>query len=399
LITELRQEVGSKYKNTFYKYDEAGNRISKTVYEYEGSSISQDTTSESDFPNSSDWQLYNKEIYSRDVSGRELAIYVNDEISEYPIYGLSLIGKIKNDVPYYYYKDHLGSVRAVVNSSNSLISAQDYACPPWRDAWGNLLDGRSYQSDESKFKFTGKERDKENSYDYFGARYYDARVTNWTSVDPLMEKHFDFSPYNYVLRNPMRLVDPDGMQVDFNTIIDITSSIIKGKVQNEILSNLSTDVKAEYYGMSLEEFSRGNIISSEIQPGDFLGAAIGVKLATKFPILATEKLIQQTVGGTISNTLENVTSTSTSLVGTELNLTAKDILAKMSSRGISEKMIKTTLAKGKRFWDPNNNSINYVLEKGFASGKDMLVGVNPLTRKIATTFKGKDLIHKRFIPF
>ncbi|MDZ4713589.1 MAG: hypothetical protein SGI89_14870 [bacterium] len=72
LITELRQEVGSKYKNTFYKYDEAGNRISKTVYEYQGSSILQDTTSESDFPNSSDWQLYNKEVYSRDVSGREL---------------------------------------------------------------------------------------------------------------------------------------------------------------------------------------------------------------------------------------------------------------------------------------------------------------------------------------
>ncbi|MEO8446640.1 MAG: hypothetical protein ABI528_04050 [bacterium] len=152
LITELRQKVGSKFKHTFYKYDESGNRISKTVYEYQGSSITQDTTDESDFPNNSDWQLFNKEIYSRDVSGRELAIYVNDEISEYPIYGLSLIGKIKNNVTYYYYKDHLGSVRAVVNSSNSLISAQDY------DAWGYLLDGRSYQSDESKFKFTGKEK-------------------------------------------------------------------------------------------------------------------------------------------------------------------------------------------------------------------------------------------------
>jgi len=210
LITELRQEVGSKYKNTFYKYDEAGNRISKTVYEYQGSSISQDTTSESDFPNSSDWQLYNKEIYSRDVSGRELAIYVNDEISEYPIYGLSLIGKIKNDVPYYYYKDHLGSVRAVVNSSNSLISAQDYACPPWRDAWGYLLDGRSYQSDESKFKFTGKERDKESNYDYFGARYYDARIGRWGQVEPLLDKYPQISPYNYSIDNPLNIIDPNG---------------------------------------------------------------------------------------------------------------------------------------------------------------------------------------------
>jgi len=211
LITELRQEVGSKYKNTFYKYDEAGNRISKTVYEYQGSSITQDTTSESDFPNSSDWQLYNKEIYSRDVSGRELAIYVNDEISEYPIYGLSLIGKIKNDVPYYYYKDHLGSVRAVVNSSNSLISAQDYACPPWRDAWGNLLDGRSYQSDEGKFKFTSKERDKENNYDYFGARYYDARIGRWGQVEPLLDKFPQISPYVYSKDNSISRIDLNGL--------------------------------------------------------------------------------------------------------------------------------------------------------------------------------------------
>ncbi|MEO8446638.1 MAG: RHS repeat-associated core domain-containing protein [bacterium] len=92
----------------------------------------------------------------------------------------------------------------MVNSSNSLISAQDY------DAWGYLIDGRSYQSEESKFKFTGKERDKENNYDYFGARYYDARIANWTSIDPLKEKHYDFSPFNYVLRNPLRLIDPDG---------------------------------------------------------------------------------------------------------------------------------------------------------------------------------------------
>ncbi|MDZ4712109.1 MAG: RHS repeat-associated core domain-containing protein [bacterium] len=396
LITELKhrsQILGDTVFLTKYYYDETGSRIRKMTYKYTGS-LQDNPSIYSDVDNTSYWLLRNDEIYSRDISGKELAIYVNENIYQWNVWGLDNEGKIDNSGnPFFYLKDHLGSVRSITDANLGVVSSQDY------DAWGYLLQGRQYDSDESVYKFTGKERDKESEYDYFGARYYDARVANWTSVDPLMEKHFDFSPYNYVLRNPMRLVDPDGMQVDFNTIIDITSSIIKGKVQNEILSNLSTDVKAEYYDMSLEEFSRGNIISSEIQPGDFLGAAIGVKLATKFPILATEKLIQQTVGGTISNTLENVTSTSTSLVGTELNLTAKDILAKMSSRGISEKMIKTTLAKGKRFWDPNNNSINYVLEKGFASGKDMLVGVNPLTRKIATTFKGKDLIHKRFIPF
>lgn len=208
----MNLKAGTKYYNTFYKYDESGNRISKTTYEYQGSTISEDTTTtESDFPNSNDWLLYNKEIYSRDVSGRILAIYVNDAISEYPTYGLDLIGKLKSAIPFYYYKDHLGSVRAEVNGSNELVSAQDY------DSWGYLLQSRTYESDQSKFKFTEKERDKESNYDYFGARYYDSRIANWTSIDPLMEKHFDWSPYNYVLRSPLLLIDPDGEQIKFSS--------------------------------------------------------------------------------------------------------------------------------------------------------------------------------------
>ncbi|MCI0450275.1 MAG: hypothetical protein L0Y79_10915 [Chlorobi bacterium] len=33
-----------------------------------------------------------------------------------------------------------------------------------------------------------------------------------------MEKHFDFTPYNYVLRNPLRLVDPEGKQEEFTIL-------------------------------------------------------------------------------------------------------------------------------------------------------------------------------------
>jgi RHS repeat-associated protein len=64
-----------------------------------------------------------------------------------------------------------------------------------------------------KEKFTGKERDAESGLDYFGARYYNPDIVRWTSVDPLWEKHPDWTPYNYVLGNPLLLVDPDGRQV------------------------------------------------------------------------------------------------------------------------------------------------------------------------------------------
>ena len=62
--------------------------------------------------------------------------------------------------------------------------------------------------------FTGKERDEETGYGYFGARYMDHELmTMWLSVDPMADKYPSISPYAYCALNPVRLVDPDGCEV------------------------------------------------------------------------------------------------------------------------------------------------------------------------------------------
>ncbi len=106
----------------------------------------------------------------------------------------------------------MGSIRVVLNSTNTVISAQDYDC------WGYLLEGRTYESVSSvnqRYKFTGKERDKdlENNYDYFGVRYYDSRIGRWGGVEPLLDKYVSWSPYNYGLCNPIILKDVNGLDV------------------------------------------------------------------------------------------------------------------------------------------------------------------------------------------
>jgi RHS repeat-associated protein len=62
--------------------------------------------------------------------------------------------------------------------------------------------------------FTGKEKDEETGYGYFGARYMDHELTTmWLSVDPMADKYPSISPYAYCAWNPVKLVDPDGRKI------------------------------------------------------------------------------------------------------------------------------------------------------------------------------------------
>ena len=64
---------------------------------------------------------------------------------------------------------------------------------------------------------TGKERDSETGFSYFGARYYDSDIlTGWLSVDPLADKYPGLSPYNYCALNPIRVIDPNGDSIIIN---------------------------------------------------------------------------------------------------------------------------------------------------------------------------------------
>jgi RHS repeat-associated protein len=76
---------------------------------------------------------------------------------------------------------------------------------------------QGYSADNTRQKFTEKERDNETGLDYFGARYYSSTQGRFTSVDPLMASARLSNPqtwnrYSYVLNRPVNLVDPNGME-------------------------------------------------------------------------------------------------------------------------------------------------------------------------------------------
>ena len=92
------------------------------------------------------------------------------------------------------------------------------------------------------------------------------------------------------------------------------------------------------------------------------------------------------------------TKTGTSLVKTGTQW-RKHSLQRLAERGVTKDMAEMAIIKGQKFYDPLNKSINYVLPNGYASGKSLLVGTNPLTGEVTTVIRSsKNLINKRFIP-
>ena len=109
---------------------------------------------------------------------------------------------------YYYNQDHLGNIREVVNESGTVQQVTNYYPfgAPYADA------SASTNSDFQPYKYNGKELDKMhglNSYDY-GARQHDPILCRWDRIDPLCEKYYSMSPYNYCGNSPINNIDPDG---------------------------------------------------------------------------------------------------------------------------------------------------------------------------------------------
>jgi RHS repeat-associated protein len=134
--------------------------------------------------------------------------------------------------------DHLGSTRVVTRADGSVKARYDYL--PFGEDLGSGVGPRTGAmgyggGDQTRQKFTQKERDSESGLDYFLARYYSSAQGRFTSPDEFtggpnelyyFAEDASYNPtfyadlyapqslnkYQYGLNNPLRYVDPDGHQ-------------------------------------------------------------------------------------------------------------------------------------------------------------------------------------------
>ncbi|MDO8740787.1 MAG: RHS repeat-associated core domain-containing protein [Candidatus Woesearchaeota archaeon] len=111
---------------------------------------------------------------------------------------------------YYYHPDHLGSTNIVTDQNGNIVEETSY------EPFGAVIEGG-----ESRFTFTGKEKDPTGLM-YFGARYYSPALMKFTQPDTILQNVYDpqlLNRYSYVRNNPLKYTDPSGHILD--TIFDV----------------------------------------------------------------------------------------------------------------------------------------------------------------------------------
>ncbi|WP_394368712.1 RHS repeat domain-containing protein [Bacteroides finegoldii] len=117
---------------------------------------------------------------------------------------------------FYYHPDHLGSSSYITNLDGEVVQHIEYV------PFGEVFIEERNSIWNTPYLFNAKEFDEETGLYYYGARYYDPRLSLWISTDAKQEENLNVSTYIYTFNNPIKYQDPDG-NLPIETIWDATN--------------------------------------------------------------------------------------------------------------------------------------------------------------------------------
>lgn len=172
------------------------------------------------------------------------------------IYENGIASKLLTEVGYvtlddnnyhYFIQDHQGNNRVVVDQDGTVDEVNHYY--PFGGVFASTGNVQPY-------KYNGKELDRSSGLDWYdyGARHYDAALGRWHVVDPMAEKYYSSTPYNYCDNDPIGRIDPDGadwrVQTQYNEEtekieyhITVNAVLFNNSIQRNIdMQKLATNI-------------------------------------------------------------------------------------------------------------------------------------------------------------
>lgn len=153
---------------------------------------------------------------------------------------------------FYYHKDHLGSSSYITDGTGEVVQHVEYLPS------GEVFLDEKNENWNTPYKFNGKELDEETGMYYYGARYYNPRLSLWLGTDPMQDKYPGISTYCYTMGNPVNSLDPDGRHTDVMFMKDNTYIVVGGQINDDLniyVVNNERQRTGQVLGQSLTSYS------------------------------------------------------------------------------------------------------------------------------------------------
>ena len=156
-------------------------------------------------------------------------------------------GDTYEKMQFYYHPDHLGSSSYITNLDGEVVQHIEYV------PFGEVFVEERNNIWNTPYLFNAKEFDEETGLYYYGARYYEPRMSVWMSTDSEELKFPNIGTYTYAANNPIKFIDADGKsaRVTKNTAdktVTITAHFVFfGEASSSLLaSQMAQDIQNKW---------------------------------------------------------------------------------------------------------------------------------------------------------
>ena len=194
---------------------------------------------------------------------------------------------------FYYHPDHLGSSSYITNLDGEVAQHIEYV------PFGEVFIEERNNTWNTPYLFNAKEFDEETGMYYYGARYYEPRLSLWMSVDPQWERFPHMSSYSYSFNNPIKFIDNEGHEPITAVVDAMTAFVVEAGldfVGNLVLKNMSPQ-------QALNSINWGSATGAAIQ-----SYAISLVISGAGSVKALKKAMESPLGRVAINFISSVTN-------------------------------------------------------------------------------------------